>query len=354
MVLRRPYAFLIKHFRMIHLIITALLVAIMIITRRVYKYLTIVIGDTVRRYDALDYTNYRLYIYLVLALLLCGVIFWLLKFKDKPRKMYIAVIAGYIVIGLFMMVVFTYLHGFLNDVPDGKTMRLYRDMLSFLLIFQYVYILIMFVRGLGFDIKKFNFASDVQELNINASDSEEVEINTQIDTTNIARVIRKQNREFGYFFKEFKAIIIPILVIIVLFLGYKGYSYFTAKLKVYKENEVIGSINQVKVVDSYYSEGSTYDYVIIRFSAYKDGKQERLNTGNLTLQVGKDKYTPDKTLCSKFSNLGNCYKKQYITDEEKEYIVVYGVKKLNIQRSYLIYSDSFDNNYKVKLIMKEA
>ena len=39
----------------------------------------------------------------------------------------------------------------------------------------------MAIRGLGFDIKKFDFNRDAQELNATDSDSEEVEINTKID-----------------------------------------------------------------------------------------------------------------------------------------------------------------------------
>ena len=51
----------------------------------------------------------------------------------------------------------------------------------------------MIIRGLGFDIKKFNFNKDVQELNLSQEDMEEVEVNVGIDTTNILRGVRKQN-----------------------------------------------------------------------------------------------------------------------------------------------------------------
>ena len=87
---------------------------------------------------------------------------------------------------------------------------------------------------------------------------------------------------------------------------------------------------------------------------FKDGKAAILNTGNLTLQTASKKYTPDKTICYKFKTLGNCYKKQYITETENDYIVAYRVGKLNIKRSFIIYTDSFDKQYKVKLKLQEA
>ena len=210
----------------------------------------------------------------------------------------------------------------------------------------------MFIRGLGFDIKKFNFSKDVQELNATLEDSEEIEIDTKIDTTNVIRSIRKQGREFGYFYKEFKTYIIIILAIIVIFLGYKGYNYFNDKLKVYKENELIGDAFKITIKDSYYSADEKNNYVIIKFDVNKQGVKEILNTGIMTLTVGRKKYIPDKTICHKFASLGTCYKKQYVGKDTTNYIVTYSVDRLNVQNAYLSYSESFDKTYKVKLNMK--
>ena len=57
MVLKKPYAFLIKHFRLIHLVITAILVWLLMISRGIHKYLSLVIKDSINRYDALNYIN---------------------------------------------------------------------------------------------------------------------------------------------------------------------------------------------------------------------------------------------------------------------------------------------------------
>lgn len=354
MVLRKPYAFLIKHFRLIHLIITLMFTLLVIKNREVYKYLKLVINDSVNKYDALSYINYNIYINILIALVLCFIVYYLLKYKDKPRRIYIFTIAGYIIVGIFMFILYGYMRGFSNNIVDQKTIRLYRDLLSMTLFFQYYTIIVMLIRGLGFDIKKFNFNRDVQELNLNSSDAEEVEINTQIDTTNIMRGIRKQRREFGYFFQEYKAYIIVILIIVLAIAGYNIYNYLSVKYKVYNENELIGVVNNVIVKDSYYSIDGENNYVIINFDIFKAGKMERLNTGNMVLLVGNQKYTPDKNICYKYSKLGNCYKKQYISNNRDNYILTYKVDNLNIQNVYLIYSESYDNSYKVKLILKET
>ena len=354
MILRRPYAFLIRHFRLIHLMITALLIYLAIKSRSVYLYLNTVLNETVLRYEALEYINYGIYIYILLAIILCYVIYALLKFKDKPRKLYLILIVGYILIAVFMLSVFSYMHDFGSAVPDGKTLRLYRDIFSISLLFQYFFIILMLMRGLGFDIKKFNFAKDAHELNASAEDSEEIEISTKIDMTNVARSINKQQREFGYFFQEFKAYIIVTLVLILAVSGYIIYSNYSKKNKVYNSGQVIGNIFNIVVTDSYYNTDGNDNYVIVSFDIAKYGKNALFNAGNMALVIGKEKYVPDKNICYRFSYLGDCYKKQYITSIYNSYIVTYKVDNLNINNAYAVYTDSYDRIYKVKLIMKET
>lgn len=353
MILRKPYGFLIKHFKLIHLIITGLFVYIVLKNREVYSFLKNVIINSANKYDAEMYMNYSIYFFMFIALLLCGIVYWLLKYKDKPRRIYIFTIVGYIIVGIFMMAVYAYMGGFNNNSIDQKTIRLYRDLMTISLFFQYYIIIFMGIRGLGFDIKRFDFRRDVQELNANAADGEEIEVNANIDTTNIMRSIRKQNREFGYFFQEYKVYIITILVILIGVGGYKLYNYLSDKYKVYNENELIGNIYGVTIKDSYYKIDNENNYVIVNFDIYKYGIKDRFNPGNMLLMVGKNSYNPDKNICYRFNKLGNCYKKQYITNNVSNYILSYQVEDLNIQDAYLIYSESYDKTYKVKLVMKE-
>ena len=353
MILRRPYAFLIKHFKLIHLIITGLFAYVVYRNREVYKFLKSVIADSANKYNALEYINYKIYIFLIIALILCGIVYWLLKYKDKPRKIYIFAIGAYLIIAVFMMAVYGYIHDFSSSAIDQKTIRLYKDILSISLWIQYYIVIFMLIRGLGFDIKRFDFRKDAQELNLGAEDAEEVEVNINIDTTNIVRGVRKQKRELGYFFQEFKVYIIVILLFIFGIGGYKLYAYFSEKYKVYNENQVVGNVYNVVVKDSYYKIDNDNNYVIINFDVLKYGKKDRFNLGNMVLMVGKNSYAVDKNICYQFKKIGNCYKKQYINNEFENYIIVYPVDSLNIQEAYLIYSESYEETYKIKLIMKE-
>lgn len=349
MVFRKPYAFLIKHFRLIHLIITGILGYLVVRSNDIYSYINSCINDAVNRYNALQYVDYNIYIYIVIGLILFLVIYWLFKYKDKPRNLYVVSIGGYVLVGLFLSILFNYFGELPNNVIDQKVIRAYRDIMLIILFFQYIIVIVMGIRGLGFDIKKFNFTKDIKELDLKHEDGEEVEVDVNINTNDIMRGVRKKKREFGYFFQEYKIFILGILFIILVIGVYTGYNYFSKRLKVYNENDVIGYNNFITIKDSYYNIDEDKNYVIVKFDAFKNGIEEKLNVNNLILKIDNDEYIPNKNICYNYDYLGNCYKKQYITSNVSSYIIVYEVSSLNLERTYLIYKESYENSFKVKL-----
>lgn len=349
MVFRKPYGFLIKHFRLIHLIITGILIYLVSSSKEIYSFLNSCIDDAVNRYNALSYINYSIYIYIIIVLVLFFIIYWLLKYKDKPRNIYILSILGYVFIGIYIFVLFSYFSGLPTNVLNQKVIRAHRDIMLISLGFQYLFIVIMLIRGLGFDIKKFNFGKDIQELNLSSEDNEEVELNVNIDTTDMMRTVRKRKREFGYFFHEYKIFILGILFIILVIVGFNSYNYLKKVFKVYNQGDIVGYTNIITVRNSYYNISDTKNYIIIKFDISKYGKQERLNVSNMVLVVDKKEYLPDKNICYNFDTLGKCYKKQYITDKSNTYILVYEVDNLNSENSYLLYKETYDDSFKIKL-----
>ena len=211
----------------------------------------------------------------------------------------------------------------------------------------------MLIRGLGFDIKKFNFGKDVQELNLTDEDGEEIEVNVGIDTTNIVRGIRKKKRELGYFYREYTKYILAIIFIILIILGVKGYNYFNREFKVYNQGDTVGIHDFIKITDSYYDKSDNGNYIIVKFDVYRNGVRQRFDVGKVSLYVNKKKYNADKNVCYKYDVVGNCYKQQYILEKEKSYILVYPVDKIDTKNSYIIYNEDYDNNYKIKLSISE-
>ena len=81
-----------------------------------------------------------------------------------------------IIVASIISISYSGLKAIYTEFLEKKTLLLYRDLLKILIIFQYVSVLMVLVRGLGFDIKKFDFVKDMHELNLDISDEEEVEL----------------------------------------------------------------------------------------------------------------------------------------------------------------------------------
>lgn len=349
MVFRKPYAFLIKHFKLIHLIITSILILLVRSNNTIFSYLNSCINDPVNRYNALDYINYSIYIFIIIAIILLFIIYLLFKHKDKPRYLYLFSIIGYIIIAIFMFILFNYFNELPHNIIDQKTIRGYRDIMLITLGFQYLIIVNMFIRTLGFDIKKFNFGKDIQELNLREEDNEEIEVDVKIDTTNIMREVRKKKRELGYYFMEYRVIILGIFAIILVIITANIYNKYKGVFKVYEQNEIVGNINHLAVTKTYYDIKNDKNYVIVAFDIFKYNKKEILNLTNMVLIVDKEQYVPNKNICHIYNELGNCYKKQYITDKVTSYIIVYEVDNLNSKSTYLLYKETYEDKFKIKL-----
>ena len=362
MIVRKPFAFLIKHFKAIHLFLFGLLVYVCYKYNAIVSFLRNYISTGNGRYDAVNYINYTP-IYVILgAILVMVIIYYLMKYKDKPKKLYLFSIIGYIVVIALFIFLFSYLRTFSSSIIEQKTLRLYRDISLMGLIFQYIIIVIMLIRGLGFDIKKFNFSKDIQELNIDLTDNEEVELVMGFDTNKTKFKIRRFFREFRYFIREnilFTGLSLIVIVIILWIIV----ANYTSKNKVYKENEYFGVDFNMLVNDSYLTKedsslkklsvGSS-SLLVVRFKI-SSNLGDVLNPDNFILSIYGKTYSPNNKYCSSLKDIGKCYNKIKLNEQEKEYIFVYLVddsvlnKKIYLKYDYGYLTNKNNSVIKVRL-----
>lgn len=362
MIVRKPFAFLIKHFKAIHLFLFGLLVYVCYKYNGIVSFLRNYISTGNGRYDAVDYINYTP-IYVILgAIVVMAIIYYLMKYKDKPKKLYLFSIIGYIAVIILFIFLFNYLRTFSSSIIEQKTLRLYRDISLMGLIFQYIIIVIMLIRGLGFDIKKFNFSKDIQELNIDLTDNEEVELVMGFDTNKTKFKIRRFFREFRYFIREniLFAGLSLIVIVIILWIIVANY---TSKNKVYKENEYFGVDFNMLVNGSYLTKEDSSSkklsvgnssLLVVKFKI-SSNHSDVLNPDNFILSIYGKTYSPNNKYCSSLKDIGKCYNKIKLTKQEKEYIFVYLVddnvlnKKIYLKYDYGYLTNKNNSVIKVRL-----
>lgn len=334
MILRRPYGFLIKHFRLLHLILFFMFAYITSRANNILNFFKDYIStNSNMEVISENYLNISIFIFMFLIIIFLVGIYYLMRYKKKPRVLYIV---GIIIV-VISSILFIYLHGNIKtletSVMSAREIRLLRDISRINFWILFVMCIPILVRGLGFDIKKFNFTSDLKELNLTSEDSEEVEVNVDISGNAIQRLGNKTKRELKYYYLENKFIINIILGIIfaVLFIII---SNRLISNRVLSEGNVLStSYFNMKVEDSYISEkkrniSDEYNYLILKVAIKGKVNKYSLNLDHFVLYGKNNEYIPSLKYYNYFSDLGNGYiKDSYLnTDGYKDYIIIYNIK----------------------------
>ena len=291
-----------------------------------------------------------------------------MRYKKKPKVLYFVNIVMYILVFFAMMYLLINFQVIEKEVIDPKTIRLLRDITNIALYPQYLLVVIMIIRTLGFDIKKFDFKSDIDEMKIDITDNEEVELNIGVDVEKIKTRGRRQLREFKYYVLENKIFVftivgvIGVISIVTLILGIKVN-------KVYSENEEINTnYYTFNISNSYITKKddlgtnlgyNNSSYVIIKINIkalINDGYKYKLNPNNFLLMAGNNTYKPVTKYYDYFKLIGTGYKNQVIQyNEISSYIFVYNVSDNDVNKvKYIRYEGSENNALQVKKIKLDS
>ena len=359
MIVRKPYAFLIKYFKLIHIIFFIFMSYLAYKMHDVYEFFSNYAKTGTYTYMTNMTFKYVNILMVIIAIILVGVlllIYFLMKQKEKKVLFYLLATIYYFlsfVLYIYFISIFSSLE---FKIYNNQSLVLYRDISMVLYYLNYIFIVVSFIRGFGFNIKKFNFEKDLKELNISEKDREEIEVGGMVDYENVGDFLRRRKRNFGYYIKENSYILTIFLVITTLSLG----SYIAIdKLvinKVFNIGEEININNFHYVINDCYIINKDIDGNIIKNNksyAIVDFSIKNQNTKNITLdlsttrlKVDDEYYYPKNNVGNKFNEFGTVYKKQLLTKNvDYNYILVYEIED-NYKKIFLelLSSDSVVNN----------
>ena len=142
-------------------------------------------------------------------------IYYLLKYKEKPVKWYVVMIIYYIVLFIMLFWYSGIIASMSKTVLSAKMARVYRDVSIIIYLPQYIFVIFTVLRAVGFNLKQFNFQSDLKELEIKSEDNEEVEVGFELDGYKTKRFFRRFKREFSYYLIENKLMVSAVLIILM-------------------------------------------------------------------------------------------------------------------------------------------
>ncbi len=358
MILKKPYAFLIKNFKLLHIILFFILAFIIYKTNKIYNFFNDYLNGNYFDFQenfVSSYIDIFIFFALVIVIIFALTLYWLMKFKNKDKRYYLFLFVYYLAIFFICIYYFIYL-GILEDESfDKKVLRIVRDSALVILIPQYLFAAFTLFRGLGFDLKKFNFAKDLQELDIKVEDSEEFEVVLSGDGYKIKRTFRKRMREIYYYIIENKVMLLLVAgVIIIVFLAY---SFIDTKINTptYKEGRNFYADGfQFNITNSYLttldSNGDVIKdgkkYVVIKFSVINTLESKKaIDLNNIKLSVGGQNIYPVLSKYNSFIDLGIGYKRGTLleTNEGKTYLLAFEMSKnTNVTNPVIKISSAMD------------
>lgn len=348
MILKKPYAFLIKHFRLIHLLLLPPIIYLIYQSSKIVTFFNNYAKTGTYTYVndlAGSYINPLMYLAIIFILLIVLVVTYLLFIKKKPIKLYIGFIAYYTILLIIFTVVHNILGGIEDELLEMTTIRAYRDFSLIFYVPQYFFLVYDFIRAFGFDIKSFNFSHDLKELEIEASDSEEVEIKLDINNYQTKRKLNRYIREMKYYAIENRFIITCIGVIALIIVGIIGYYNYSMYHKTYKEMQIVNNngfqyaINKSLITNLDYKGEKLSDnkyYLVISIDInnmlYSSNK---LDKKDFTLEINEEYYYPVYDRGDYFLDYGIPYKGEKIKGSTKKtYVLVYELDKKLLYQEY--------------------
>lgn len=296
---------------------------------------------------ASNYINIFMYLAVIIIMVVLIILALVLQRKNKPTRFYKISIVYYLVMFILITVSFAIFKSIENDTLDPVLARLISDLSTIIHYSEYIFIIYTAVRGVGFNIKKFDFKSDLDELEINSEDSEEIEFLIGIDSDKVKRTFRRFLRETKYYYKENKFIFIMIIIIGFGIIGTLLFMNEEVYQRVYRENESIalGYLN-FNVKDSFISNLSQNGevlnedkyYVILQLEITNRYREDHdFNYVNLELTVNNEYILPNLSIANYFIDYGTPYDGTPIKgNTSNDYILVYEIDKYLINQDFLL------------------
>ena len=363
MVIKKPYAFLIKHFRAVHLFLLVPMIYLLLKTRDIIAFFTNYIKNDysinfVTNLGSLssNYINIFMYLAIIIIVVVFIAISLMFQKKEKPTKFYNMSILYYFAIFIIMTTCFSVFESISNNTMSSLGIRLIRDIGYVVHSSQYIIIFLTFVRATGFDIKKFDFRSDIEDLEIDSEDSEEFEFLVGNNSYKTKRTIRRFISEVIYWYKENKFIFTVIFVVIAGSVITYAYVNRTVAQPKYRENQIISYGNSnVTVNSSYISNLSSSGEVINENKTYviveatienRFLENKNFNSNNFQLYINKKFFSPNLVAANYFTDFGNPYNGGPIKGSSKNnYIFVYEIdKKLATKKMAIKALSSYDSS----------
>jgi hypothetical protein len=350
MIIRKPYAFLVKYYKLIHFLLLIPLLYLAFKSFRLMQFFNAFVsnGYLTKETDVIaNYYHFLIPLTCLIIIIVIGLIYSLLKNKNQSYLAYLFILIFY---GLFFIISLS-LPGILNTFSTtdiaSSTALLYKGISTLIFYLQPLLIIILIFKGLGFDIKTFEFTNINDLINLDETDNEEVEVNVGFEDYQLKRGFRRYFRELKYYVIENKTVfktlglILGIILSIILVRWIVSLNRIVRIDQSFTLSKLAISFND-SILSSYDYNGNVIKngkvYLAIKTTVKNNSKSlVTLKADDLWLEMGDNYYYPILDRSGKFLDLAKPYYGDQIgVGDSYEYVLVYELDSSEIYSNYKI------------------
>lgn len=364
MILKKPYAFFIKMFKPIHLVLAVLIAYLIYLDNKIltffneYIYSNLnVVGQDISN----GLVNNFLYIIPIIVIVLSIIILGIMFNKKKPTMFYIYNILAFVVVIIVNVYTINFINILEKSVVSIKMAKLIHDLVVINMGLCSLSFIFFVIRGIGVNFKKFNFDNDVSKMDITESDKEEFEVNITVDIDEKRRKRKEKFRKLKYSYLENKfliniGIIIGIVVIsvaLILIIIFRNKD--NTEGNIYNASTFRFGVNSTTLLNKDYKGNViTEDYlIVVDAKIMSNYSNKTLYLKDFSLEIGEAVFKPTKRYSEYLKDLGSIYDGQNLENQFSNYLFVYEITEKYLESDmYFSYSDQ-GNKISIKLNPKE-
>ena len=346
MIVKNPYTYIAKYYRLINFILLIPTIYLMFVFSDLATFFKdyVVSGYTTIETNMSETYITTLSFVVPILMIVFHFAIWLILTLRKKKTYYHIIAAGYFLFSLLALVFFYTSLLNIEMMNMEQTMANFLKDISVICVYPFYALIVMGLTNVvGFNVKSLRFDKHA-DLKVTVEDEEDIEVKVGTDHHNTKRRVVHLLRELKYYVIENKGIMILIVIGLCIMFGYKAYLNYEVYNKNYDINQSFALDSFALSVKESYITNVDYRgrvitngkyYLAVKIGIHNQGNATKIDKSIFRIYVGNQVIYPSYDKGSRFVDVGVPYKGETVlNDVANDYVFVYELTDKQLKGTY--------------------
>lgn len=350
MIIRNPYNFVVKHYKLINLLLLIPMIFLVLKFGDISNFFKDYIGMGYATTETSITDTYitGLTTLTIVFMIIVNILLYLIFASKKKNGLFYSINIIYFIALLVGLLLFSSsMASIEKDSLDATFANFVRDVSFICYLPMYLLMAINVSKAFGFNFKTLQFDNN-SELKIREEDEEDIEIKVGGDNNTVKKSLVSIMRELKYYVLENKFVFTCIGIVLALIIGFTTYQNYKLYNKSFRINQSFEldkftlALKESYITDVDYrgiivTEGKYY--LAIRMYLKNNGEDTSISNSAFRIYIGDDIIYPSYDKSARFIDIGEAYQGEVIPKAEKDeeghdYVFVYELTKEQVKNTY--------------------